>query len=121
MLQSIPVVDETNYRLWELIQKIMWFHILLARNRILTVTNHQPRQANKRQSSLGVEVKLCLTMFFYHLFLLTTCTLPKGPVNPAGITQLTQSEVANRKTKLHLHSATSLYCNSNPVPLCDLL
>ena len=32
MLQSILVIDETNnYRLWEHIQKIMWFHL---RNKI---------------------------------------------------------------------------------------
>ena len=34
MLQSILVMDEINsYLLWEHIQKIMWFHILLARNK----------------------------------------------------------------------------------------
>ena len=36
MLQSIPVIDETNnYRLWEHIQMITWFQILLARNKII--------------------------------------------------------------------------------------
>ena len=36
MLQSIPVMDETNnYRLWEQIQ-ITCFHIFLARNKIFT-------------------------------------------------------------------------------------
>ena len=45
--QNILVVDKTNnYQLWELIQ-ITWFYILLARNKIFTVTIHQPRQANK--------------------------------------------------------------------------
>ena len=44
-----PVVDETNnYQFWELIEKITWFHIMLARNQIFTVTNNQPHQANKR-------------------------------------------------------------------------
>ena len=53
--RSIPVVNETNnYQLWELIQKITWFHILLARNKIFTVTNHQPLQANKRYSNVEV-------------------------------------------------------------------
>ena len=42
LLRSILVVDETNdyYSLWELIQKITWFHILLVRNKIFTITNH---------------------------------------------------------------------------------
>ena len=49
MLRSILAVVETNnYQLWELIQKITWFYILLARNKIFTVTNYQPNQANKR-------------------------------------------------------------------------
>ena len=47
------IVDETNnYQLWELIQKITWFHIVLSRNKIFTISNHQPHQANKRYFSL---------------------------------------------------------------------
>ena len=59
--KSILVMDETNnYQLWELIQKITWFLILLARNKVFIATNHQPRQANKRKSSLEIVRKLCL-------------------------------------------------------------
>ena len=72
MLQSIPVVDETNnYRLWEHIQKITWFQIL--RNKIFPPfidTSHQPLQANKQRFNLKVATQasenseLCLTMFW---------------------------------------------------------
>ena len=61
MLQNIPVMDKTNnYRLWEHIQKITWFHILLAWEENLSFTDiskqrgKQPCKANKRWCSLEV-------------------------------------------------------------------
>ena len=73
MLRSIPVVDKaSDYRLWELIKKITWFHKILAWNKTFsfTVIVYQPHQANKQHCSIEVAIqasgnsKLSLTMFW---------------------------------------------------------
>ena len=49
----------SNYRLWEHIQKITWFHVLLANKNLSFTddTSQQPCQANKQWSSLKVAIQ----------------------------------------------------------------
>ena len=64
MLRSISVMDETNnYRLWEHIQKITWFHIFLAKNEIFPSLISDSTMSKQHTMTQSCSSYLCLWKF----------------------------------------------------------